>query len=432
MTSTTQPTNDTGPSGARKRKQPDTTNGTILVVDDEPGVLLTIQAILAQEGYAVDSAPNGKIALEKLRRKTYDLVLTDLRLGDIDGLDVLAELRKLNTRTVAIVLTGYASLESAIQAMREGAYDYLVKPTDVDELKLRVARVFERHHLTDELARRVYELEQANATIDRMNDNLRHDIDEATAQLRTHVASLNATKNALEAAREQRDRFIAMVAHDLRTPLTRIQMAAQFIARYTNPSDSALNNTGMIEENVKLMERLITDLFDVTRIDTGTFKIEPAPCDLTELAGQMVEEYRLTREDREFVFEAPEAPITGTYDRARIAQALGNLLGNAVKYSDANTTITVRLDITPDSWARLSVADQGAGIPPDKIDQLFQPFRRLEGTEHIEGYGLGLYITKGIAEAHGGALTVESGTHRAQGATITLSLPGATAKPAGG
>src|SRR5271165_3061546 len=133
----------TMPRHSRQSPFADGSHGTILVVDDEPGVLLTIKAILAQEGYAVDGAASGAAAFDRLSVASYDLVLTDLRLGDMDGLEVLAEVRRVSPRTVAIVLTGYASLESAIQAMREGAYDYLVKPTDVEELKLRDAHIFE-------------------------------------------------------------------------------------------------------------------------------------------------------------------------------------------------------------------------------------------------------------------------------------------------
>src|SRR5579885_2347865 len=111
--------------------EPPTAQGRILVVDDEPGVLTTIQAILKMEGYDVQGATNGHDALSTVRAQAFDLILTDLRLGSDDGLEMLAELRKLASDTVAIILTGYASLESAIEAMRQGAYDYLVKPTDV-------------------------------------------------------------------------------------------------------------------------------------------------------------------------------------------------------------------------------------------------------------------------------------------------------------
>jgi signal transduction histidine kinase len=406
----------------RRMPVPGSARGRILVVDDEQGVMVTIQAILEQEGYAVDSASSGGMAIEKLRAQQYDLVLTDLRLGDIDGLDVLAEARRTSPRTVAIVLTGYASLESAIQAMREGAYDYLVKPTDVEELKMRVRHVFERLQLTDELARRVEQLEEANATIDSMNARLRDEVEEATAQLRERLAELDATKTALEAEKAKRERFIAMVAHDMRAPLGPIKFGAQIIARNQEHGAAFASITQSIEEQVSRLDRLITDLLDMTRIDAGQFSIAPVPCDLAALARKQVEHYRLAHPDRAFVLQAPES-LTGAYDEGRLAQALNNLLENAVKFSYPDTSITVTLARTSPAWVALSVADEGKGIPPDKIHEIFDPFKRLANAEGITGFGLGLYISKGIAEAHGGSLTVASGTDRAHGAIFTLTLP---------
>jgi signal transduction histidine kinase len=399
--------------------------GSILVVDDEPSVLLTIQAILMQEGYSVDGAPDGASAIERLHQKTYDLVLTDLRLGEIDGLDVLAEIQRMSSRTVAIVLTGYASLESAIQAMREGAYDYLVKPTDVEELKMRVAHVFERHRLTDELARRVRELERANATIDRMNANLRLDIDLATVQLRDRVTDLNETKEALERAQAQRETFTAMVAHEMRAPLTPIKLAAQTMERLEMPPDQVKKLAHTVEDRVNYLERLVQDLLDVSRIDTGNFSIQPECCNLSALVRQVVENYRQAHEDRIFEVRLSNEHITGEYDEGRISQALNNLIENAIKYSYPDTTITITLDVTPDNEATLSVADQGMGIPDDQLAAIMEPFMRLNPNENIKGFGLGLYITRGIAQAHGGHLEVSSGKTRARGAVFTLILPGA-------
>lgn len=413
----------------RRMPIPGSARGRILVVDDEQGVMVTIQAILEQEGYTVDSASSGSMAIDRLRAQQYDLVLTDLRLGDIDGLDVLAEARRTAPRTVAIVLTGYASLESAIQAMREGAYDYLVKPTDVEELKLRVRHVFERLQLTDELARRVQQLEEANATIDSMNANLRTEIEEATAQLRERLAELDATKTALEAEKAKRERFIAMVAHDMRAPLGPIKFGAQLIAKDAEHGPHFTAFTQAIDEQVERLNRLITDLLDMTRIDAGQFQIRPASCDLAVMVRKQVEFYQQAHADRHFVLVAP-ATLPGTYDEGRLVQALNNLLENAVKFSYPDTAITVTLTQTSPAWVALSVADEGKGIPPDKVNEIFDPFKRLANAEGITGFGLGLYISKGIAEAHGGALTVASGTDRAHGAIFTLTLPATTATPA--
>jgi signal transduction histidine kinase len=307
--------------------------------------------------------------------------------------------------------------------MREGAYDYLVKPTDVEELKLRVAHVFERHRLTDELKRRVAELEAANATIDEMNASLRSRIDEATAQLRAHVEELSRTKAELEAARAQKEQFIAMVAHELRSPLTPLRFATQLIDRQPAANDAIHRYTATIQEQVDRLERLIQDLLDVSRIDTGRFSIQPGECDLSALASQLIESYRQRHADRRFVLAASDEPVVGIFDCGRIEQALNNLLDNAVKYSFPDTTVTLALSLRPDGWIDLSVADEGMGIPTEQMQAIFEPFRRLDAARDTQGFGLGLAIAKGIAEAHGGHLSVASETSRARGATFTISLP---------
>ncbi len=121
----------------------------ILIVDDEPNVLLTVDAILQQEGYATTALPNGNAAIEAIRRRHYDLVLTDLKMPGVDGLAVLEEVRKSSPDTVTIMMTGYASVDSAVEALQAGAYEYLLKPTDVNDLKAAVRRSLERKQLSE-------------------------------------------------------------------------------------------------------------------------------------------------------------------------------------------------------------------------------------------------------------------------------------------
>src|SRR6266545_6891750 len=116
----------------------------VLVVDDEQSVATTIKAILELDGNHVTAVTSGTEALNQLREHEFDVVLTDLRLDDLDGIEVLRETQRLWPDTVAIMLTGYASLESAVAAMRSGAYDYLIKPSDVDELRATIGRALER------------------------------------------------------------------------------------------------------------------------------------------------------------------------------------------------------------------------------------------------------------------------------------------------
>src|SRR2546426_2092084 len=155
----------------------------VLVVDDEENVVVTIKAILQLDGYDVATTTSAAEARKMVRDQEFDLVLTDLRLEDGDGLEVLRAVREHFPETVKIMLTGYASLESAIQALRAGAYDYLVKPSEVEELRSTVARGIERRRLGQELRQRVAELAHLNAS-------LQQRIDEATAELKERYEQL--------------------------------------------------------------------------------------------------------------------------------------------------------------------------------------------------------------------------------------------------
>lgn len=127
----------------------DSPKAKILVVDDEPNVLLTVEAILESEGYGVDAIGDSEAALEAIRTHQYDLVLTDLKMPKVDGLGILAEVRKSSPNTVCVMMTGYASVDSALEAVQLGAYEYLLKPTEVADLKLAVSRSLERKHLSE-------------------------------------------------------------------------------------------------------------------------------------------------------------------------------------------------------------------------------------------------------------------------------------------
>src|SRR5207249_3514277 len=233
------------PSACRREGPRPMARADVLVVDDEEGVLVTMQAILEMEGYAVAIAQKGAAAIDLLRRQTFDVVLTDLRLDDLDGLAILAEVRRTSPETVAIMLTGYASLDSAVQALRQGAYDYLVKPCDVEELKATVARGVERRQLTQQLHRRMLELEEAYATIRQMNEQLQERVDRATAELRQRVDDLaraNEQISLLHAQAQEhvaqlqqldqlKSQFLSMASHELKTPLTAISGFLQLALR---------------------------------------------------------------------------------------------------------------------------------------------------------------------------------------------------------
>src|SRR5215208_1948603 len=180
----------------------------LLVVDDEESVALTVSEVLRLDGYEVDTALSGEDAIARLHANSYDLVLTDLHMEGGDGISVLSEVRRAAPLTIAIVLTGFASLESAIAAMRQGAYDYLVKPCIIDDMKHTIQRGLEHRRLM--LAE-----QEARQNLELLNRELERRVEERTVELKLVNEELANANNA-------KDVFFATLSHELRTPLTPI------------------------------------------------------------------------------------------------------------------------------------------------------------------------------------------------------------------
>jgi len=364
----------------------------ILVVDDEQSVATTIKAILQLDGNEVTAVTTGKEALDLLGRQEFDVVLTDLRLDDLDGIEILRETQKLWPDTVSIMLTGYASLESAVTALRSGAYDYLIKPSDVDELRATVGRGLERRRLRQ----RLVELEQLD-------------------KLKTQ--------------------FLSMASHELRTPLTAVsgfmQIARRRMGRLGAATDvpqpwreeaqKADETLDMANRQAKKLARLIDELLDVSRLQQGRVEMRLAEIDLGEVVREVGERMKLLSKGHEIETNVEgTAPIVG--DRDRIEQVFENLVGNAIKYSPENGRIEVSLRVNGAS-AVVSVRDHGIGIAPAEVEKIFGLFYRSPDprADHVGGLGLGLYISREIVSRHHGRLWAERNPDA--GTTFHVTLP---------
>lgn len=429
---------------------------SILVVDDEESVAVTMGAILEMDGYQVETVTRGADALQRLGQQTFDLVLTDLRLDDMDGLTIIAEAAQRSPGTLAIMLTGYASLDTAVKALRQGAYDYLIKPCDVEELRATVARAVERRRLGQELSARVEDLERANGTIRSLNADLQRRVDEATAALRERMEELARAKDEIEslyrAAEEHvtqlrqldelKSRFLSMASHELKTPLTTISGLCQLVVRrmqrrlgqsetiaaHTEQEHRTdLRQLEIVLEQVGRLARLVDELLDVSRIESGRVDFRQDPVDLAALAQHVVANLQLTGEEHPVslgVEPLDDVRPVVQGDRDHLEQVLSNLLSNAIKYSPAGAP--VRVSIRCDARASevvLRVQDTGPGIAPEHLTHVFDLFYRVPGSasQKVRGMGLGLYITKEIVTRHSGRIWAESEPGR--GSTFTVVLP---------
>jgi signal transduction histidine kinase len=427
-------------------------NGKLLVVDDEESVAVTMSAILEMDGYDVSMSTSGSDALRKLRETTFDLVLTDLRLDDVDGLSIVNEVCRVQPETVSIILTGYASLESAIKALREGAYDYLIKPCDVDELRAVVARGIERRQLGMQLKSRLFDLEVASTTIQELNRSLQRRVDDATSALQQRMDDLARANEEiatlyrgaqehvvqLEELDRLKSRFLSMASHELKTPLTSISGLAQVLLRRMlrrleqgRPSDSEwgdelrahVERLELLNSQTARLGRLVDELLDVSRIESGKLEFRLAPVAIGQLVQEVVARLQLTTSHHEIQVELLGASDTSLKaDRDHLEQVLDNLVSNAIKFSPDGGVIEVKVESQPDR-IQLSVHDPGVGIAKHQLDSVFGLFFQAEDpvSRRTGGMGLGLYISKEIITRHGGRIWVES--ERGQGSTFFVALP---------
>jgi len=408
----------TGAVGAAQRP------GRLLVVESDASIAETLAAVLRLDGYDVVVTTNLRQASAERQERPVDLVLAELRADDPAGKRVLAEVHDRVPAASVILLTSYATLESALRALRAGAEDYLGKPIDADELRLAAARVMHRRRLERELAARVRELERTQAELRELNANLQQRVDAATEELRGKVGDLDAANQQLVAAQEQHHTFVAMVAHEMRGPLGPIMNYALLAKRPAVTPEKRAEYMDIIVEHAHRMNRLVGDLQTATRLSTGQFALQHQECDVAAAVAGLVAEFSASHRDRQFALERPDEPVTAEVDADRVVQAVRNLVDNAIKYSVEGGAIELGVWCDAER-VYIRVGDYGAGIPEAERERIFQPFTRLERRPETKGTGLGLYITRGIVAEHGGELSVYNRVddERAHGAIFTIALP---------
>ncbi len=355
----------------------------ILVIDDEETIREGARTALEKSGYAVATAANGVEGIRLARESKAALVFVDLKMPAMSGMEVIDTLSAEIPDIVLIVITGYASIVSAVEAMKKGAYDYLPKPFSPDQLRAVTRRGLEHRGLRMETRRLREEKE-------RMERN-----------------------------------FITFVSHEMRSPLVAIR---QYLEAFQAVSCARLEESHRdilfrCDERIQGLERLVETWLDISRIEEGAFVRERAPLEAAFLAAQCVADHRPLCERKGIRLEAAvpagTPPIMG--DAEGILRVLANLVGNAVKYTPEGGTIAIGAGSDATS-VFLQVADTGAGIPRDKLPFVFEPFFRVRGKEERHrGSGLGLTICKKIMEAHNGRICVSS--KEGKGTTFTLQFP---------
>jgi signal transduction histidine kinase len=348
----------------------------VVVIDDSRANLLAMEALLEPLGYRVLVADNAVDGLEHALAADVALIIADVWMPGVDGLEMLARLRQRGAarKTPVVFLSGHSyDSDQARRAYALGAVDYIVKPIDPDILRAKIASLVTLFEQEREIERR----DQAVRASEREAAEAKHD------------------------AREK-DRHIGVLGHDLRTPLAGIVMGLNMLAKSTNLSEAERGIVARMSRSAQRMTTMIRDLLDYTRTSLGTFLHNPVPTDLRTLCEAAIDELRSIHPHRTITCEVT-GDIEGNWDPGRLQQVLSNLIGNALEHSNGMVSVQVK---AAESDVVLTVHNDGEPIPPHVLPILFEPFRR--GERSPGGLGLGLYIVREIIRRHGGTIDVHS------------------------
>jgi len=369
----------------------------ILLIEDEQEVRESYVDMFGFLGLEVDTAENGRDGLDKLDEKYYDIVVTDLNMPVMDGLETLRRIKKLNDEIEVIVITGFATIENAIGAMKQGAFDYITKPVSLEHVKIVMNKCIQKIKARKE------------------NQELR----DSNSQLR----ELN----------ELKDKFITITNHELRTPLAVLRGYFDLIEMETPENVELKEYLDIIDHTILEMMDMIENMHDLSSFKQYASEHDKRSVDVNTLVLDVAKEVRVLFENRgiHFSVEPSEQAAFARLDVKLFYKTVRELVQNALKYTEEKGNVCVRVRLVP---ARkqifISVEDTGIGIPPEKQQLVFEPFYEVQDVLHHStsktdfmggGIGVGLSLVKEVVESNGGEIDLESTPGK--GSNFTIILP---------
>ena len=375
-------------------------SGKILIVDDEVGIHRGVQRALEPQGYSIETAATLEEGLQKIRQAKFDLVLLDVMLPDGRGIDLVAPAHEIDPDIVVIIVTGYATVELAVDAIKQGAYDFIAKPFSADMLLLTVRQGMEKRQLLLE-AQRLQAIEQ-------------------------EAALLAIEKESAEKLSEFKSTFTLMVAHELRSPVSAAQSLLRTLIHGLAGTVSEKQGEILTRIDARMDElmTLINDLLDLA--SSKTLADEPL---LTLLPLQAALQASLDRfciqaehKNIAISFHISETPLEILATSECLERILGNLISNAIKYTPEGGSVEVSMQLVSDE-VEICVVDSGIGIPQAALEKLGDEFYRAENAKRsgTTGTGLGLSIVKQNIDYLGGRMQIHS--VEGQGTTFRVYLP---------
>ena len=395
----------------------------ILLVDDQPGKLMSYEAILEPLGENLIKAGSGKEALEHLLRSQIGVVLIDVCMPDIDGFELASMIREhpRHQRTAIIFVSAVHLTDmDRLRGFECGAVDYVSVPVQPEILRARVGVFADLHRKTQQL--------------EWLNRELERRVEERTAELTTAAECLRESEASLRESDQRKDEFLAMLAHELRNPLAPIRNAVELMRLDAAGGDEVRWIHEVIERQLAHLTRLVDDLLDVSRIRRGKLEIRPEAADIADIVRAAAEAIRPTMSARglDLQVSLPPGPLPVRADVVRMTQVVLNLLDNACKFTPGGGTVRLAAEAVTDA-VRVVVRDSGAGIHADELPHLFQMFYQSSMSRDPSqgGLGIGLAFVRRIVEMHGGHVEASSaGTGQGSEFVVRLPLPEGTRRAA--
>jgi two-component system sensor histidine kinase/response regulator len=372
----------------------------IIVIDDELGLREGCRRALRRHGYDVEVAATGHEGLAKVQQDGFALALLDVMMPDVSGIDLLRAIRAHDPDIVCIIITGYATVELAVAALKLGAYDFIAKPFSDDNLVLAVEKGLEKRRLEQE-ARRLQRIEEEARRL---------------AQEKDMLEELDRVKSA----------FMRRVAHELRAPIAAIEsFMNSLLEGYGSPETQRLMQQRAAQRAGELLD-LVDDLLNLSRIKDVKLESAKQEVCLKRVLDQVLSLHGPEAEKKKITIDLVcETCPPMVADPVHIKQLWTNLISNAIKYTPAGGRIDVRL-FPQDGIIVGEVADTGIGIAEADQPRLFEEFFRTEQAKAFaqHGTGLGLSIVKQIVQEYGGDIQVDS--ELGKGTKFTFRLPAST------
>lgn len=366
----------------------------VFVVEDEGIVAMDLFGTLRRLGYElVGNTTRGEDVLELVRKAMPDVILMDIRLaGEVDGIEAARQVRAA-LRVPVIFLTAYSDETTLARARTVEPYGYIMKPFDDVGVRTAVELAYYRN-----------EAERERGVL------------EAARRENERLAQLN----------DLRARFVSMASHELNTPLTPLRINLRLLADSLRGrlDEKEAAQMESLERNVLRLSALVKDLLDAGKLQSGSLGLSFGRTDVAALAaGAVAAALDRARRDGVLLSMAESPPAWAEVDGVRVAQILANLLDNACKFTPRGGRVSVSARATADA-VEVEVRDTGVGLAPGQAEAVFQPFATVHDPATVggQGSGLGLYVSRGLAEGHGGTLACRS-EGPGRGATFILSLP---------